>query len=637
MKIKYRPEIDGLRAIAIISVVIYHAGFVYLWDGSYSNLLPGGYLGVDIFFVISGYLITNFILSDLERGKFKFVDFYERRARRLLPALFTVIFASIIAGYIFLLPNQLKDLSNSALSSLLFLSNFYFYFADNYFAEASSLKPLLHTWSLSVEEQFYFLFPPLLYFLFLRKKNILLILIILILFSLIFSQFSSIYLKKLNFYIIISRIWELGIGSLIAFFHLKEKKKFSTKNNYLVYFSFFLIILPFIYFDENTLHPSLFTIFTIIGVSLIIYYKDDKNLIKKFLSSKPLVGVGLISYSLYLWHYPILAFKKIKSNNLSEFDKLEAIILATILSIISFFIIEKPLRNKKILNRKGFFTIITTSFLFLLISSIYITYSKGLPKRFSTEVLSLIDFNYEYKRIYQAGSCHIENKKIFNNEFFSKCKVNKSNKKNLYLWGDSLGAHLYPGIKQKYENNYNIFQRTVDACKPINSLNLVGKSLDNCKLINRFILNEIIKEKPDKIFLSGFWEEKDLKELKSIVKILKKNNVSEIYLFGPSPRWHDPLPKILYKKYRLLRKIPEYLFDENHKKNYDLDEKFTNFSKKNRINYISPVKILCKKEDYTCLTKVGKEADSIVNWDENHFTEKGSIYIFSKFIDKKEY
>ena len=225
MNIKYRPEIDGLRAIAIASVVVYHAGFVYFSDGRNFSVLPGGYLGVDIFFVISGYLITNFILSDLKRGKFKFVDFYERRARRLLPALFTVILTSMAAGYILLLPNQLKDLSSSALSSLLFLSNFYFYFFDNYFAESSMLKPLLHTWSLSVEEQFYFLFPPLIYILYFKKKNILSILIFLILSSLIFSHISSIYLKELNFYIIISRIWELGIGSLISFFHLTKKKK----------------------------------------------------------------------------------------------------------------------------------------------------------------------------------------------------------------------------------------------------------------------------------------------------------------------------------------------------------------------------------------------------------------------------
>ena len=172
-------------------------------------------------------------------------------------------------------------------------------------------------------------------------------------------------------------------------------------------------------------------------------------------------------------------------------------------------------------------------------------------KRFPSEVLSLIDFNYEYKKIYQAGSCHIENTKLLNDEFFSKCIVKKSNKKNLYIWGDSLGAHLYPGIKLKYENNYNIFQRTVDACKPINSLNFVRKSLDNCKLINRFILNEIIKKNLIRFFYQVFWEEKDLKELKSIIKILKKNNVSEIYLFGPSPRW-----QALYQKFYINNMVP---------------------------------------------------------------------------------
>ena len=186
MKFKYRPEIDGLRAIAVLSVVIYHAGFqIPFFENSYF-LLPGGFLGVDIFYVISGYLITFLIIERINNKTFTFKEFYERRARRLLPVLFFVILSCLIAGWIFMLPGQFADLAGSALSSLFFLSNFWFYLTDSYFAEASSLKPLLHTWSLSIEEQFYLIFPPIIYLLIKKKFNkVNFIFILLILFSLL--------------------------------------------------------------------------------------------------------------------------------------------------------------------------------------------------------------------------------------------------------------------------------------------------------------------------------------------------------------------------------------------------------------------------------------------------------------------
>jgi len=635
MKFKYRPEIDGLRAIAVLSVIIYHAGFEINISNQIYKILPGGFLGVDIFYVISGYLITYLILEKMKSNTFSFLDFYERRARRLLPTLFMVIFISIIVGYVLMMPNQLEELAGSAISSLFFLSNFWFFLTDNYFAEESLLKPLLHTWSLSIEEQFYIIFPPLLYFLYKKKlKNIKLFFIFLIVGSLIFSTFGSFYYKNLNFYMLPSRIWELSAGAFIAHQHINQKIISKTRVNELIFFlGIVLILFSFFLFNDNTPHPSIFTSFIIIGTAIIIYYNNNFGLIKNVLSSKLFVGTGLISYSLYLWHYPVFAFKKIKSQSLSEFDKLELILLVIILSVLSYFFVEKPFRDRKFILKKYFIVFISSFLFFLMIICSYIYSQKGLPQRYSTEILSLIDFNYEYKKAYQTEKCHIEKKDLITKNFFKNCKIKiNKNKDNIYLWGDSLAAHLYPGINDKYNTKYNIWQRTIDACKPF-LINSDQNTKDlTCDKINKFIFNEILETKPDKIFISGFWSKNDLDEIKRIIEKLKENNIKNIYLVGPSLRWHDPLPKILLRKYRISKEIPRYLYDKNHIKNFKLDNEFREFAKKNSIKYLSLIKILCKK-DLTCLVKVGEEPDSITNWDENHFTEKASIFIFSKFID----
>ncbi len=632
MRFKYRPEIDGLRALAVMSVIIFHADFEISYNGETYTLLPGGFLGVDVFYVISGYLISYLILQKLETNSFTFLDFYERRARRILPTLFLIILLSLFAGYILMMPNQYKDLSSSAISSLLFVSNIWFYFTDNYFAEPSLLKPLLHTWSLSIEEQFYILFPPLLFFCHLKKKRLIFYLLILILISLVFSQLGSSYFKDLNFYIILSRVWELAFGSLIAVYHIyfdaNQKIKYS---NLLEIVALSLIIIPFFIFNENTQHPSIMTSFTIVGTSILIYLRNFNGILIKILSSKIFVGTGLISYSLYLWHYPVFAFKKIKSSSLSEFDKLESIFLVIILSLLSYFLVEKPFRNKNLINKKIFIKVIASIFTVIFLFSAYIIKTDGLPKRFSQEVLDLIDFNYDYKTVYRVGTCLIENKQKAIKPFFNNCETKlDENKKNILIWGDSLAAHLYPGINNKYGLEFNIFQRTIGACKPYFKENIKDK--DFCSSINNSIVEEILILKPSKIFLSGFWKKEDLENIKTIIDFLKNKNINQIYLVGPSPRWHDPLPKILYKEYRLKRKIPKYLPDENHKKFFELDKLFMDFSVKNSIKYLSPIKILCKK-NYTCLVKTENASDSIVNWDENHFTEKASKFIFSKFID----
>ena len=312
MKLTYRPEIDGLRAIAIGAVILYHAQITILGHQPFK----GGFIGVDIFFVISGYLITSIILKELiTTGSFSFKNFYERRIRRILPALLFVMLVSLPFAWMYLLPSSFIDFSRSILYSLGFSSNYYFWYSGNqYGAESGFLKPFLHTWSLSVEEQFYILFPIVLLITFkYYRKYLIHILILGFVVSLGLADWSSRNYSSATFYFLHTRVWELLAGSILAYFEItggRVRFKYKIFNLILPSIGLFLIGHSILFFNDKMFHPSFYTLSPIIGVCLIIWYSNKDELITKILSTKLFVGIGLISYSLYLWHYSIFAFTR---------------------------------------------------------------------------------------------------------------------------------------------------------------------------------------------------------------------------------------------------------------------------------------------------------------------------------------
>ena len=357
MKLTYRPEIDGLRAIAILSVIIYHAKI------SFNNqiILTGGYLGVDIFFVISGFLITSIIIKELKNNNTILLSyFYERRARRILPALFFVIIISYPFTLITLLPIELLDYSKSILFTLGFGSNFYFHYSGiEYGGFSSLLKPFLHTWSLGVEEQYYLIFPIFMIFIFkYLKEKLFFILIILGAASLILSQWAAQYHSSINFYILPTRVWELVMGSLLAYVGINKINFFYKINNFckeiILLIGLLLIFFSFLYFDSSTLHPSIITLIPVLGVSLIIIYGNQELFFSRVISLKPIKYIGLISYSLYLWHYPIFSFARL-NNLFQEEYKIFYILLSILLATFSYHFIEKNLEILKKLILRIFF------------------------------------------------------------------------------------------------------------------------------------------------------------------------------------------------------------------------------------------------------------------------------------------
>jgi peptidoglycan/LPS O-acetylase OafA/YrhL len=460
----YRKEIDGLRALAILPVIFFHAKI---------NLFSGGYVGVDIFFVISGYLITSLIIKEIANSSFSIANFYERRARRILPALFFVTIISLVT-IVLMTPFQVINFLKIVTSVFFFASNILFWRQDGYFNNSSETNPLIHTWSLSVEEQFYLFFP--LFFIIINKfssRVILYSISFILMGSFLISNYGAFFGRGWGaFYLLPFRVWELLFGSLIAYLTHEKKIKCS---NFLSFFGLGLICLSIFTFNEETPTPSVFTLIPVIGTSLIISFTNKNNYLYNILSNKLLVYIGLISYSLYLWHQPLFAFFRLY--NLYTLDYMQIsflIIISFIFAYISWRFIEKPFRNRQNFNQKQIFCfsllIIFLGFTFCFIGIKKDGYKNLLFKyNFKHQQINQIkiveeSINYNFYEKMENKECKIwfkynlkETEKKLNNCFKKFNKVN-------VLFGDSHAMNLH-NIFSKSEKIPFLISFTDGGCR----------------------------------------------------------------------------------------------------------------------------------------------------------------------------
>lgn len=357
----YRKEIDGLRAFAVMPVLFFHAGY---------SLFSGGYVGVDVFFVISGFLIGSIILKELSAGQFTLINFYERRARRILPALYFVMACCIPFAVIWMLPDDLQDFFSSLIATSVFASNILFYLQSGYFESAAELKPLLHTWSLAVEEQFYIVFPLMMIVLWrIGVKKILLIIFICFLFSLMLSEWASYNNQQANFYLPITRAWELLVGVLCAFYiHRNGLPKRSWKTELASIVGFLGLVAAVILFDKGARFPGFYALIPVLGTALILLYGCSNTYVGKLLSLPVFVGIGLVSYSAYLWHHPLFAFARIYSvNEPTALLYGVLIIFSLLLAFLSWRYVEQPFRKKDRFSRWQIFSFSIGGGLFFII------------------------------------------------------------------------------------------------------------------------------------------------------------------------------------------------------------------------------------------------------------------------------
>lgn len=367
----YRPEIDGLRAIAVLPVILFHVGL---------SQFSGGFVGVDVFFVISGYLITSILLKERQENKLSILKFYERRARRILPVLFTMILCVIPFAWITLPPEEMQRFAQSVASTATFSSNFLFWYESGYFDSAAELKPLLHTWSLAVEEQYYIFFPLVIMIFWRFGFTALCAAITAIgIASFIYSDVTVSAEPMTAFYLLPSRAWELMVGAIVALILFKRP---NLRGSHVGGIAGLALIAYSVYaFDQATPFPGSNALYPTIGAALIILFARPGTGIGVLLSFKPLVWIGLLSYSAYLWHQPIIALAKVKMmGELTVLAQVSIIALTIALSVASYWIVEKPFR-KSGASRARVLSYAAAASVLVTATGIYGHLQKGFPDR----------------------------------------------------------------------------------------------------------------------------------------------------------------------------------------------------------------------------------------------------------------
>jgi peptidoglycan/LPS O-acetylase OafA/YrhL len=494
---QYRPEIDGLRALAVTPVILFHAGF---------PAFGGGFVGVDVFFVISGYLITSIIVTELKEHNFSLLRFYERRVRRILPALFFVMLICIPFAWLWFIPSDFVDFSNSLVAVSLFSSNILFWREAGYFETANELKPLLHTWSLAVEEQYYVIFPIFLMLTWkLGKKWIASILLFVLITSLFVAQWGAFNKPTLTFYLLPTRSWELLIGAMTAFYlaDRSEREIYAKVDQYMSMVGLLLIVYSVFFFDRQTPFPGFYALVPTIGASLIILFAKRRTYVGQLLGSKIFVGIGLISYSAYLWHQPLFAFAKYRS--LKEPDPLLmlGISFASIfLAYVTWKYIETPFRNRDQFNRRKVFVVGLCGTLLFSLVGLLGNLSDGFKNRLSQAQRDVLDIAESHAKMWDVGGCDAKGGE---SEIKGCIRGDKSKQPQYAIWGDSYASALVWELEKSFASaGKSFFQYTKYRCPASVDVKILPPQ--ECEQYSQKVLDDIHLQNINIVIVSSFWQ-----------------------------------------------------------------------------------------------------------------------------------
>lgn len=644
--VDYRPDIDGLRAIAVISVVAFHA---------FPNLVPGGYVGVDIFFVISGFLISSIIIKGLDQNNFSFADFYARRVLRIFPALIVVLGSCLIFGWFTLVPHKYQQLGQEIEAGTTFVANILFWRQSGYFDTSAEAKPLLHLWSLGVEEQFYIVWPLILYLCARARMKALPVILAIMLASFAANCYTVRIEAADAFYLPHTRFWELLAGAFLAWVRLSGATKiksaidqsFQARTGRHISLADVealvgtcLIAIALYRLNKDSVFPGWRALLPVGGAFLLISAGQQAWLNRNILSNRWIVFAGLISYPLYLWHWPVLYFLRTNMLVPTAAQLAGAVALSFLLAWLTYVVVELPLRRYKVRWRSLRATATATAAVMAAVlgTGVATNLADGLPHRNLDNVASVLQYQkYNYWIDYRNDYCLLFGKEqVFSPVCVEADKV-AAGAPVLAIWGDSHGAHLYRGIKDNpASGSFALAQFTSSSCPPVFDFDKVGVPL--CRTINDSVRKEFERIKPKVVLLAHDWpqseKENALDRLAGTVDILRSMGTERIVLIGPVPHWEGTLPDVLsrYVGDRRSTTLPGRMtFGVNHHME-DIDRNMAERAAKLGIEYISPIEHLCNAEG--CLTMVPDAPDVPTAWDAAHFTREGSRYFINLVADK---
>jgi peptidoglycan/LPS O-acetylase OafA/YrhL len=614
---QYRPDIDALRAVAVIPVILFHLGV---------SSIEGGYVGVDVFFVISGYLITSVILGKGEQ--FSILDFYKMRARRILPALFLVVLVTMLVAAFVMLPVDFKRLSQSAVAVALFSSNILFWIQSGYFDTASHLKPLLHTWSLGVEEQFYIVFPVvmlLLQRLRATKCVILSVLSVLAVLSFTLSVLFPGYERGDSFYLPHFRAWELLLGAVLALASPKVPRR-PILRECLALTGCVLILVPVFVYTVETPFPGWNALYPCVGAALIIYANPEGAfLVGRILRNPIPVFVGKLSYSLYLWHWPVIVlYQYYKIGRVTGTEQIGLLVVIFLLSYLSWKYAETPVRRGGFSTRTIFAGSGAVSAAVIAIGFAGHV-ENGFPQRFARSMVQL-----EERDAYNPRTCFLEMKQTFGDWNPERCTFPAQGEERgpkVLLWGDSHAAHLVPGLLElQRETRFTLIEAAFAGCPPI--VGYEENDNPNCRTFNDGIADFIKTERPDVVMLSARWNafrdpyflERILEET---IEAVRRENVVPIVV-GDSPSFAAPVPDIAFMLEQ--RGLPPDRYTPSD--SFRADEAIERLSMRMGFAYFPTRSELCP--DSSCLLS---KDHSLLYWDQSHLTAFGSIYLLKNMTE----
>lgn len=629
----YRAEIDGLRAVAIVPVLLFHAG----WAG-----MEGGFLGVDVFLVISGYLITSILLKEQAEGRFNLAHFYERRARRILPALFFVLAVTSVAAWWVLNPLQLEDYAYSLLATLGFSANIYFWQHIDYFTGDTNLLPLLHLWSLGIEEQFYFLFPLLLMAVAGFTRRLTWLLIALFMLSLGTALWLSAQHSPAAFYLLPARAWELIAGAGCALYAQQRGLPRGPRAQQLgSALGLIMLLCSMIWLDPRIAHPGGYTLLPVLGTVLIILYAQPHTAVAHLLSLRPLVWIGLLSYSAYLWHQPLFALARHITQQAQLGLSLSAalIVLTFTMSAFSWRFIEQPFRNRAWLSRKCIFQLSAGGIALGGAVMLAVLWQQGFPQRYSPMQQML----FEHQRLMRIAvgfdPCFLSDTEV-SSRLGEQCKLSSSQRSALL--GDSHGSALWTGLISELPD---LAKYTASGCAPLLGEEIAGWR-PHCPSVNRFNYEEVAQKQPEQLYLHANWlmyathlpqDNHDLitEQLAyTLAHIKKVSPHTQVLVVGDVPQWPPSLIEVL-SDYAAKHPIDEHTLLPNalYAQMKALDRRLQETTEANGVPFVSLLDLLCQP-DGQCrvLAPVADGPWQPMMWDYGHMSATGARYVAQQLL-----